>query len=87
MEPKVIEEFGDGMMGLAYSLTKGPVSVEVYEDPGAGEDESPFTFWVYYGNGSADAGWGCATLQEAVEDGRQALTEAWDHWVAERGEA
>ena len=54
MEPKVIEEEGDGMMGLAYSFIKGPVSVEVYEVPG---EELPFTFWVNYHDEEADAGW------------------------------
>ena len=86
-EPQVIEEAGDGMMGLAYSFIKGPVSVEVYEDPGAGDDESPFTFWVNYHDDEADAGWGCATLEEAIEDGRQALDQAWERYVAEGGAA
>lgn len=80
-EPEVVEEPSDGPMGLRYYLAKGPVSVEVFEDPGAGEDESPFTFWVNYHDGEADAGWGCATLAEAIEDGRQAIDAAWQRYV------
>lgn len=87
MEPKVEEWEGSGAMGVVYTFRKGPVSVDIIEDPGAGTDESPFTFWVNYHDGEADAGWGCATLEEATEDGRQALGQAWERYVAEGGAA
>lgn len=80
-EPELIEEPGDGMMGLAYSFTKGPVSVDVYEDPG--EPEYSFTFIVNYHDGEFDLGWACATLGEAINDGRQAIDGAWKRYVTE----
>lgn len=87
MEPKVIEEPGHGMMGLAYTFRKGPVSVAIHEDPGVAEGEGAFGFWVTYHDGEADAGGDCATLEEAKEAGRQALDEAWERYVAEGEQA
>jgi hypothetical protein len=47
-EPEVMEYPQHGLMGLRYSFVKGPVSVQVFEDPGAGDPrkeypDTPFT--------------------------------------------
>jgi hypothetical protein len=84
-EPEVMEGAQHGPAGLCYCLTKGPVSVDVYEDAAAGSDTRPFVFWVTYHDDEADMSWGCATLGKAIEDGKQALDEAWERYVAEGG--
>lgn len=85
-EPKVTEEIGHGMMGLAHTFRKGPVSVDIFDDPNLGENGG-FTFWVNWHDGQADMGWDSATLEEAMESGRQALDDAWERYVAEGEQA
>lgn len=87
MEPEVLEFPQHGLMGLRYSLVKGPVSVQVYQDPGVHGDDEPYLFWVNYHDGEGDQSWGCGTLEAAIDDGRRALDEAWERYVAEGGKA